>query len=103
MNALKKLSGVTLFTVVMFWALVVFRIATVPENHLSINVLWANYVFAPLAVLAVFVSIKAKGLLQSTVAVLAIATVIGVYWLYAGDILLPYEVWIDKGMPERPF
>lgn len=88
---------------ILFWGLVVLRIVSHPENHIGVSVLWV----LPLALVAML----AGGLWLSTqrrragVALLALGllTVAGAVLLDRLNILVEYESWLKRGMPERPF
>ena len=93
-------SGLSL---VLFWGLVTLRLATYPENHIGVSVLWA----LPLALVAML----AGGLWLAAhrrragamLLVLGLLTSAGVVLLDRLDILVEYEAWLERGMPERPF
>jgi membrane-bound metal-dependent hydrolase YbcI (DUF457 family) len=88
---------------VLSWSLVVFRLASIPENHVGVSPLWV----LPLALVAML----AGGLLwaapsrRAAVALLALGllTGVGVVLLDRLNILVGYESWLERGMPERPF
>ncbi len=88
---------------VLFWGLVVFRVASDPGNHISVNVLW----ILPLALVAILAGalLRAAQLRRAGMAllVLGLLTVVGVVLLDQLDILVEYESWLERGMPERPF
>jgi hypothetical protein len=88
---------------VLFWGLVAFRVATDSGNHIGVSVLWA----IPLALVAMLagVLLRAARLRHAGMAllVLGLLTVVGVVLLDQLDVLVEYEVWLERGMPERPF
>jgi hypothetical protein len=87
----------------LFWGLVALRLISHPENHLGVSVLWIT----PLALVAIL----AGGLwwaahrrrAGATLMVLGLFTLLGVVLLDRLDILVEYEAWLERGMPERPF
>jgi hypothetical protein len=88
---------------VFFWGLVALRIATYSENHIGVSVLW----IIPLALVAMLAGAlwRAAQLRRAGMAllVLGLLTVVGVVLLDQLDILVEYESWLERGMPERPF
>jgi hypothetical protein len=88
---------------ILFWGLVLLRLVSHPENHIGVSVLW----ILPLSLMAML----AGGLWQSTqlrragwaLLVLGLLTFMGVVLLDQLDILVEYESWLERGMPERPF
>jgi hypothetical protein len=88
---------------VLFWGLVAFRVAVDSGNHTSVNVLWA----IPLALVAMLAGAlwRAAQLRRAGMAllVLGLLTVVGVVLLDRLDVLVEYEAWLERGMPERPF
>jgi hypothetical protein len=88
---------------VLFWGLVALRIATSSENHLGVSVLW----ILPLALMAMVAGAlwRAAQLRRAGLAllVLGLLTVVGAVLLDRLDVLVEYESWLERGMPERPF
>ncbi len=88
---------------VLFWGLVAIRLVMYPENHTGVSVLWA----IPLALVAML----AGGLcltahrrrMGAVLLVLGLLTAVGAVLLDRLDILVEYEEWLERGMPERPF
>jgi len=91
------------FALTLFWGLVVLRIISVSDNHIGVNLLWATPLFAA-AVLAGGLwwsaSRRLAGAALVTLGVLSLGCVILLDRL---DILVEYESWLERGMPERPF
>lgn len=90
-------------TLLLFWSLVALRIAAHPENHIGVSVLWV----IPLALVAMLAGAlwRAAQFRRAGMALLMLGllTVIGVVLLDRLDILVEYEAWLERGMPERPF
>ena len=90
---------------VLFWGFVALRVATSSsaDNHIGVSVLSA----IPLALVAMFAGAhwRAAQLRRAGMAllVLGLLTVVGVVLLDQFDILVEYESWLERGMPERPF
>jgi hypothetical protein len=88
---------------VLFWGLVALRIATDSGNHIGVNLLW----ILPLALVAMLAgALWRAGQFRRTgmaLLVLGLLTVVGVVLLDRLNVLVEYEAWLDRGMPERPF
>ncbi len=87
------------------WGLIAARIIKYPENHIAFNVLWLNVLFGGILTFGLLswgIS-KRFDWLNVTVIAIALASIIGVLCLYYWNILVPYEEWIRRGMPDRPF
>ncbi|WP_309888631.1 hypothetical protein [Archangium sp.] len=88
---------------VLFWGLVALRVATDSGNHIAVSVLWV----IPLALVAMLAGALWWGarLRRAGMAllVLGLLTVVGVVLLDRLNVLVEYEAWLDRGMPERPF
>ncbi|MBE2295516.1 MAG: hypothetical protein IAF00_11210 [Phycisphaerales bacterium] len=91
------------FLGVVFWSYIAYRLGRYPENHVGWNVLWSLGLFGALALLTLvhwnwngsYLSIWFLGF-----AALSCVLVLSLYYF---NILVPYEVWLQRGMPERPF
>jgi uncharacterized membrane protein len=87
----------------LFWVLVALRIAAHSGNHISVSVLWV----IPLALMATLSGVlwRAARLRRAggALLVLGLLTVLGAVLLDRLDILVEYESWLERGMPERPF
>ncbi|MGZ3460534.1 MAG: hypothetical protein ACXU86_18760 [Archangium sp.] len=88
---------------ILFWGLVALRLIAYPENHIGVSVLWA----IPLALVAMLAGglWRAARLRRAGMAllVLGLLTVIGAVLLDRLNILVEYDSWLERGMPERPF
>ncbi len=82
-------------------AVIGWRVAAVPENHWGLDHRWFIPLFALQLVLCVLPRVpmtsKARALLAASSA-LALALVLVVTQQNA---LLPYELWIERGMPTK--
>lgn len=88
---------------VVFWCYVGFRIGKYPENHVGWNILWANGLFALLAIVALIHWFQDGGKFAIVVIVFCCISSIVATSFYYFDVLVPYETWLKRGMPERPF
>lgn len=80
----------------LFWLGVLYRVVRYPAPHTALNVLWLIPFFACSAAYGVW---SGQRLSLWT----GLASVLGVWLLYQFNILVPYEVWLKRGMPPRPF
>lgn len=88
---------------ILFWGLVALRISLDPVNHIGVSLL----LVVPLAVVAML----AGGLWLPTqrrragvmLLVLGLLTVVSVVLIDRLNILVEYETWLERGMPDRPF
>ncbi len=91
------------FALLLLWAGVAYRIATDPGNHVSVSPLGA----LPLALVAVLAGANwwAAHLRRAGLAllVLGLGSGVGLVLLDRLDILVGYEDWLERGMPDRPF
>lgn len=95
---------VTLLGVITL-GLIFYRVLMFSDNHVGWNVLFLLPIFGVIALLALIrrtQSIGSHGINHALIA-FGILSAILVGVVYHFNILLPYEVWIKRGMPERPF
>jgi len=87
----------------VFWGLVGLRMLSTSDNHIGVSLLWAMPLFG-IAVLAGgtwwFAQRRIAGAALMALGVLSLG---GVVLLDRLDILVAYESWLERGMPERPF
>lgn len=85
----------------LFWGWIAIRLARYPENHIGFNFLWLNLVFGLTIAIAFWTPTRMRTrLLISGFALLSAVTSVA---LVHFSILVPYEFWLQAGMPERPF
>lgn len=95
-------SGLTLLGII-FWGYVAYRLGRYPENHVGWNVLWSLGPFGLLALLALLQWNWNGSHLAVWMLGFALLSCLLVLAFYYGNILVPYEVWLKRGMPARPF
>jgi hypothetical protein len=101
---LLSLAGYSLFGIgLLFWAFVGFRLLKYPENHVGWNVLWSLVVFLPLAAVSFAGYFLDQSRIALIIAIFAVISALAVFALYQFNILVPYEIWLKRGMPNRPF
>lgn len=87
----------------LFWFGIIYRLVRFPENHVGWNILNGMPLFGFLLVLLLMTNrlgssrVKWIGLLYSLISIIFIGLA------YYFNVLLPYEVWLQRGMPPRPF
>ncbi len=87
----------------IFWFYIIYRIIKYPENYVGWNILWVNGLFlisTLFSILDLREENRKRSLVIVTFSVVSITFIISIYFL---DILIPYDLWVQKGMPERPF
>jgi glucan phosphoethanolaminetransferase (alkaline phosphatase superfamily) len=92
---------VVLLIVCLFWLFVGYRALSGASNHMGFDVTRMRYV--ALLGMALFVAlwIVAKRGRDFTAGVLCALSLAGSYALDHYNFLVPYEVWLKRGMPER--
>lgn len=88
-----------LFTALV-WAALLARVVRYPDNHVGYNVLRLAPLFAGVAGVGLLRRLDRLGVALLLAGLLSIVLVV---CLYTFDILVPYEVWLKRGMPPRPF
>lgn len=105
-NAYKFLNCLTIFLSgigALFWLVVGIRIAAFPENHTGVDFSGMQIIFLTGIIFASINYFKARDkkyilyILFCGLSMALLATVIKL------NILLPYETWLNLGMPERAF
>lgn len=87
---------------ILFWAFIVWRLKTVSENHISLDINLFNAVSYSLIGLALLVALtRRRFYVPLAAAVLALASLMGVQYLDRNNLMLQYETWISRGMPEK--
>ena len=85
----------------LFWLVVAYRALAGASNHIGINVTLMRYVaVAGMALFGVVWLLARRGrdLIACVLCALSLA---GSYALDHYNVLVPYEVWLKRGMPER--
>ena len=82
---------------------IVHRLASDPGNHVSWNVLWVAGAATGLALGSTAAAWLGERRVHFGLAAFAFGVACAAWALYQFDVLLPYEEWIDRGMPPRPF
>lgn len=88
---------------VLFWIFVAFRILRYPENHIGFNILAAIVPFLMLVAAAGAAFYFDRSNIKLVIAVFAVLSIVLIAAMYHFNILVPYEVWLKRGMPPRPF
>jgi len=87
---------------VAFWGFIIFRITKYPENYMGFSPMPGVFIFIALLVVA-FVNVRRDE--QRNQLILAVFAIFSCITLWAFDyfnILIGYESWLAKGMPDRP-
>lgn len=87
---------------ILFWVFIGWRLLTVPENHSSLDIRTFNALSYGLLGLAIVVALMRRVFyVPAAAAVLALASLGGVHYLDRNNLMLQYETWISRGMPEK--
>jgi len=87
---------------VLLCGFIVWRLITVPENHSSLDIKIFNVLSYSLIGLALLVALtRRRFYVPLAAAVLALASLMGVHYLDRNNLMLQYETWISRGMPEK--
>jgi hypothetical protein len=71
-----------------------------PENHIGFHLLW----LLPLFLVGAGIGFWRRETASGRWAILASAlSMVLLLLMYFFNVLLPYEVWLRRGMPDRPF
>ncbi|HCK80895.1 MAG TPA: hypothetical protein DIC59_05445 [Candidatus Competibacteraceae bacterium] len=105
-KAVRTFFSVLLYVVLashlLFWAFIGWRLMTVPENHSSLDIKTFNALSYGLLGLAIVVALTRRAFyVPAAAAVLALASLGGVHYLDRNNLMLQYETWISRGMPEK--
>ena len=93
-----------LFSVLsMFWLFVGIEIARRTAPNVGYNILWSLFLWGGLSVAFCLRFIRqGKVDIHGTIALAAcLISVAGVIAVYYSNLLVPYEVWIHRGMPSK--
>ena len=109
LDPLKKLTSLLLLCATLLGVaslgLIFYRVLMFGDNHVGWNVLILLPIFGAIALLALFRRTQSNGSdgINYALIVFGIFSAILIAAVYHFNVLLPYEVWIERGMPERPF
>lgn len=102
LRAVSLVAGLAILA--LLWAGFGWRIIAYPENHIGFD---PNLALIPLfAVLAATLGLLIRDVrdrFAAAMLVLAVISIVSVLLLRQFNVLLPYELWLGLGMPERPF
>lgn len=85
------------------WGYLGWRIVSDASNHVGFHPMWIAVAFVPLFCLG---AIRLRGAKRSGAVAMIAAAVLGTaaLWLVErANVLVDYEVWLQRGMPGRPF
>jgi hypothetical protein len=97
------LARLALLPFLAFWGVVIFRIATVPENHIGWSPLWGLPLLVSISALNLLAWWRSKHRFAAIVALVVALSMIVLYLLDHFAVLTSYESWLARGMPPRPF
>jgi hypothetical protein len=97
---LARLSALPLL---LLWVAIAARIARDPGNHIGWSPLYVLPFLACIAVWCLLSWVFTKSGSAIAIGLFAVASMLGLYFLDHFNVLMSYEAWIARGMPERPF
>jgi hypothetical protein len=83
------------------WWYLGWRLMKYPENHWGFDNRWLVPFFAAQLLLAFWLGNRLPRVLRAVLMVTAALSVVASTLLITQNMLLPYELWIDRGMPMR--
>jgi hypothetical protein len=87
--------------VLLFWLFVAFKILSGSSNHTGVNIGWLQVVPIAGSVFATALFAYTRRIIHLLAALLFVLSIAGIHALDHYNILLPYEVWLKRGMPAR--
>ena len=93
--------AVLLAATALFWLFVLYRTISGASNHVGWNIGRVSYFFAACAALALFGAAAWRGRWAVGCAIGFLLSLGGAYALDTYNVIVPYEEWLKRGMPER--
>jgi hypothetical protein len=87
----------------VIWAYLGYRIVSFPENHWGMDNRVLVPFFAIQCALAVLLLRRLPKALSLSLLLVSALSVAASSTLVSSNVLLPYELWLKRGMPARPF
>ena len=84
------------------WLVIGYRIAVDTSNHSGLNPLYSYMVFIPLAILALLTKRTSESKAPLFILLFSVLSCVAIWGIYHYNVLVPYEVWLQRGMPPRP-
>ncbi|WP_159064741.1 hypothetical protein [Thaumasiovibrio subtropicus] len=104
MNRIRNgLHGLAFTYLLLMWGYIFFRLVTQNENYFAGNVVMYSLPLLVWAMLDTMLALSFRLPVKTRSIITALFSVVLTGMLYHFNILLPYEDWIAKGMPPRPF
>ena len=88
---------------VVFWVYVVFRLVRYDENYMGWNILLIIPIFAIVLFTSFFKFYAFRDLFSVVLVLFAVVSILAILAMYHFNVLLPYEIWLKRGMPARFF
>ena len=94
--------GAALLLTVATWTALAGRIASDPTNHVAVEPLLAVVPFVLLASLAWFAKARMAKAPLAGLLVYALLSVLAILGADRANVLVQYDRWAERGMPDRP-
>jgi hypothetical protein len=86
----------------LIWLVIAHRVLRYPVNHWGFDVRWLAVVFVVQVTAAVVVRRGAPRTLVASVIAAGVLAAAGSWALVEWNVLVPYELWLKRGMPASP-
>jgi len=87
----------------IFWVWIFHRVLSYPENHVGWNFMIMEFPSFILAASSAYHFSRKRNKLYLLIVMASFASCILMAVIFYTNILVPYEEWLARGMPDRPF
>jgi hypothetical protein len=87
--------------IAVLWFFVSYKILSNSSNHFGVNIGWMRLIALVGIVLTAVIYVYTRRIAFFIAALLFVLSMVGGYALDYYNILLPYELWLNRGMPSR--
>ena len=87
----------------VFWAFIFYRLIYYPENYMGFSPLWGLTVFVALLPSSLTCGFYSGFSRYFGIMAFALASCLALWGLDYFNLLMAYETWLSRGMPDRPF
>lgn len=99
---LRSAVAIALLLTIGTWAVLVGRIVSDPTNHVAVEPLLAVVPFVILASLAWLPKARVATAPRAGILLYALLSVLAIIGADHANVLVQYDRWAERGMPERP-
>ena len=102
-NSFQLFMWMVFIVAIEVWLAIGYRIIFDASNHTGLSHLYSYMVFIPLSVLALLTTRTSESKTPLAIFLFSFVSCIAVWCIYHYNVLVPYEVWLKRGIPLRPF